>query len=307
MPEAEARPPEGRAAVLDVQRFSLHDGPGIRTVIFLKGCPLRCAWCQNPESQDGRPVLGFHRRRCGEHRRCEAVCERGAILPGRYRVDHARCDLCLKCVEACPTGALVLLGRTMTAAEVMEEAARDRDYHLASGGGVTVSGGEPALHPGFLLELLGLCRSQGVHSVVETCGCFSGSRGREALALADLVYFDLKLSDPLDHERRTGARNDVILDNARALVRAGLSVEFRIPLVEGFTDGEENLAGLAAILRSLGQARVHLVPYHGMGESKIDVIDGEQPRLGLPAYPAGRLDAVGAFLRSLGVEAVGGR
>ncbi len=305
MPEIAGLPAESRAPVLDIQRFSLHDGPGIRTVVFLKGCPLRCAWCQNPESQDGRPVLGFRRGRCGGHRRCEAVCERRAILPGRYRIDHARCDLCLKCVEACPARAIELLGRTMTAAQVMATALRDRDYHLGSGGGLTVSGGEPVLHAGFLRELLGLCRSHGVHSVVETCGCFSTSSGRRAVALADLVYFDLKLSDPLEHARHTGAANDVVLDNARALVQAGQRVEFRIPLVQGYTDGEENLAGLAGILRSLGQARVHLLPYHGMGESKIDLIDGDQPRLRLPAYPVARQSHVEAFFRSRGIDVVG--
>jgi pyruvate formate lyase activating enzyme len=298
---------DGRAPVLDVQRFSLHDGPGIRTVVFLKGCPLRCAWCQNPEAQDGSPILGFHRGRCGGHGRCEAVCERQAILPGAYRIDHARCDLCLKCVDACPTKAIEVLGRTMTPAAVMETILRDRDYYRSSGGGATVSGGEPTLHAGFLLELLALCRSHGIHSVVETCGCFSTSGGRQALSLADLVYFDLKLSDPLEHARHTGVANDRVLDNARALVRAGIHVEFRIPLVQGCTDGEENLAGLTAILRSLDQERVHLLPYHGMGESKIDVIDGDQPRLGLPAYPAGRFDDVKAYFRTRGIEVVVGR
>jgi len=291
------------APVFDIQRFSLHDGPGIRSLVFLKGCGLHCPWCQNPESQSARAVIGFHRNRCLESFECESVCPNDAILRGEHRVDHQLCNRCGLCIEACPSEALELIGETVGADDLMERLLVDRDYYDSSGGGVTFTGGEPTLHALFLTRVLELCSAAGIHTNIETAGRFSWPTLEPALGLTDLIYFDLKILDPEAHRRELGGDLDEILDNARRLADGGFPVEFRMPAVAGYTDTTANVDAVTAFLRVVGHRSIRLLPYHNMGEAKIDMIAGDQPRLGLPRYPDERMDALKRDFESRGVVA----
>jgi len=291
-----------RAPIFDIQRFSLHDGPGIRSLVFLKGCALHCPWCQNPESQDHAPIVAFHRDRCAEHLECAAVCPEGAITPGPHRVEHASCTRCGLCIEACPSGALRQIGESFTPEQLMDRLRADVPYYVSSGGGVTFSGGEPTLHPRFLDRVLDLCRAESIHTNLETAGTFSLERWAPILRKLDLLYFDLKLLDPEVHARHVGAGYDTIARNAVALVEEGYPVEFRMALIPGFTDTGANLERVLDLLSRLGRKGIHLLAYHEMGEAKIDLIRGTQPKLGLARHSEARLEALRDAFRSRGIE-----
>jgi pyruvate formate lyase activating enzyme len=290
------------APVFDIQRFSLHDGPGIRSLVFLKGCALHCPWCQNPESQDHEPIVAFYRDRCVESFECEASCPEDAIERDGFRVAYARCTGCGLCVDACPSGALRRIGEEHTPEQLMEKLRADVPYYESSGGGVTFTGGEPTLHPRFLDRMLDLCRSESIHTNLETSGTFSLTKWAPILAKLDLIYFDLKLLDPEAHARQLGSSYETIEKNALALAKMGLPVEFRMPVVPGFTDTEDNLERAIGLLARMGKRGIHLLAYHNMGEAKIDIIQGSQPRLGLPRYSNEQLEAVRASFRSRGID-----
>lgn len=275
--------PGPTAPVFDIQRFSIHDGPGIRTLVFLKGCNLHCDWCQNPEAHDARPVIAFYADRCRESFCCEATCAEQAVRREGFRIDKSRCTACGDCVATCAYSALRLIGERLTPEVLLERVLRDRVYY-ASGGGVTLSGGEPTLHPAFLERFVDLCRRSGLHTAIETAGCFDRTRCLPVLEKIDLIYFDLKILDAARHEQAVGKGLATILDNAVHLAEKRLPVEFRMPLVPGYTDTESNLAAVVAFLKSIGQPRLHLLEYHDMGEVKIDLIQGRQPKLGLARY-----------------------
>lgn len=290
------------APVFDIQRFSLHDGPGIRSLVFLKGCALHCPWCQNPESQGHAPVVAFHADRCTQSFECEAVCPEDAIRRSGFRVDRARCTPCGHCVEACPSGALRLIGEEYTPERLMEKLRADLPYYASSGGGVTFTGGEPTRHPRFLERVLDLCAEESIHTAIETAGLFSLERWKPILPKLDLIYFDLKLMDAEQHARHLGGGYDTIRANAIALAGMGLPVEFRMPVVPGFTDTDENIAAVVALLERVARRGIHLLAYHNMGEAKIDIIQGAQPRLGLARLPDERLEEVRMVFRSRGIE-----
>ncbi|MDP6174691.1 MAG: glycyl-radical enzyme activating protein [Rhodospirillales bacterium] len=262
------------AVIFDVQRFSIHDGPGIRSLVFFKGCNLHCPWCQNPESQDVAPLISFYRSSCREEFRCAAVCAEGAILRQGYRVDHRRCTLCLDCVEACAGGALKPIGEYLEPQQLFQRLLADRAYYQSSGGGVTFSGGEPTLYPEFVEAVLELCQEHGIDAALETCGAFSLGRWQEILRRLQVIYFDLKIIDDQAHKQATGLGNERILENARFLVEHGYPVEFRLALVAGFTDAAANLEAIAGFVRELGHDEIHLLAYHRMGEAKIAIIRG---------------------------------
>lgn len=293
---------EIEAPIFDIQRFSIHDGPGIRTLVFFKGCNLKCDWCQNPESQQAAPRISFYQHRCQHSLDCLAVCKHEAIKPEGFRVDHAKCTGCLKCVEACAFDALKAIGEQMTPAQLMRELEKDLAYYQSSGGGVTFSGGEPTLYPKFMAVILKRCQQQGIHTTLETCGSFSFKRWQNLLGQLSLIYFDLKVMDGNKHQHVTGHENARILENARQLVTDGYPIEFRLTLVEGYTDDEENLSAIRAFLISLNIDKLHLQAYHNMGECKIDLIDGEQKKLGLPNYPPSRFDMIKAEFEDNGIR-----
>ena len=293
------------ALVSNIQGYSIHDGPGIRTVVFLKGCPLRCRWCANPENLHDKVQIGFLPSLCKQCGRCGKVCPRGAILPGPDRRIHRdRCVRCAQCVEACCCGALVRYGEEMTVEAVYDQVRRDKIFYEASGGGVTVSGGEPLTHADVVAALFALCREEGIHTCVETCGCVPSSALERVLPLTDLFYFDLKLMDGEKHREYTGRDNGQILSNARLLAGRGVNLLFRQPLIPGVNDGEENVRATAAFLRSLGlpEPALQLLPYHRLGAAKYAALEVPYSMEALPPMQPEAAEAVCRAYLDLGIR-----
>ncbi len=261
---------ECRATVFEIERFALNDGPGIRTVVFFKGCPLRCRWCSNPESQRAAPELFYQPRRCLGCQECVRACPRSALAwSERVRIDRENCDACGLCTRACNSGALSMAGRELAVGEILGEVLRDEAFYRNSGGGVTFSGGEPAAQPRALRELAELCRGAGLHTCIETCGDFPWEAVRDTLPALDLFLFDLKLLDPGQHQELTGSDNARLLGNFRRLLAAGKAVTVRFPLVPGINDGQSHLEALADFLaKEAPGICLDLLPYHRLGSTK---------------------------------------
>jgi pyruvate formate lyase activating enzyme len=265
------------AVITNIQGFSIHDGPGIRTVVFIKGCPLACQWCSNPECLPGSPAIGFIRTLCADCGKCIEVCTNNAIrsTADEHRIDYARCKACGNCRDQCFYGALVRYGEPMTVDKVWDAVRRDKMFYDESGGGVTVSGGEPLLHPKFVRKLFELSRQAGINTCVETCGCVDPQAFLEVLPVTDHFLFDLKIMDPQIHRKYTGQSNGIILKNAALLVERGADVLFRQPLIPGVNDSVENIEATARFLKSLGEkaSRLQIMPFHRMGFSKYRALD----------------------------------
>jgi len=258
----------GLPLIVDVKRHSLEDGPGIRSVVFFKGCPLRCVFCQNPEAQHAHAEVAFRADRCVECGACVSACPAHAVdLTTPDRIDRPHCDVCGKCATACPSGALTVIGRSYEVNELVELLMRDEPFYRHSGCGVTFSGGECTMFPDYLAAVARALRARGIHLVVETCGEFVGAIFVERLLPhLDLIYFDLKFADPALHLTYTGRDNRRVLDNLALLMRnAPDRVQVRIPLVPGITATKENLAGLVASLREDGVRRATLLSYNPLG------------------------------------------
>lgn len=257
--------PDGaRPLLVDVKRNSLDDGPGIRSVVFFKGCPLRCVWCQNPESL--RPEAEVQREAgscigCGD---CEAACPERCARPAAEREDLSSCSVCAVCVQACPAAARRVVGREWDVTELADDLLRDAVFFRRSAGGVTLSGGEPALFPERVGALAARLRERGVHVLLETCGQFRWEPFAEhLLPHLSTIYFDLKIADPEQHRRYVGPDNARIHENLRRLVAGGFDdILPRVPLVPSLTDSEENLRAIASLVRRLGLTRVALLPYN---------------------------------------------
>ena len=258
------------AIVFNIQRFSIHDGPGIRTTVFLKGCPLRCAWCSNPESQAARPQIMVRDIKCVGCGECVRVCPEGAVTltpeQGR-RIDWQRCAQCLKCAEACGYESILVSGREMKVEEILAEVVRDEVFYRRSGGGVTVSGGEPMMRHRFLRRFLPACREAGLHVALDTTGFAAERDYLEVLPHIDLLLFDIKTLDPERHLQATGVDNQVILANAETLAPR-VRTWFRLPLIAGFNDSEEHIRAVADLAARLGVEKISLLPYHEGGRSK---------------------------------------
>ncbi|MCX6566778.1 MAG: glycyl-radical enzyme activating protein [Candidatus Aminicenantes bacterium] len=259
--------------IFDVKRFALHDGPGIRTTIFFKGCPLHCLWCHNPESIDRSPELIARSARCSSCYACVKVCPARAISPGPGKgpvvVDRSKCDLCGKCVDACAYEALEIVGRRTTVGDLVAEAARDNVFYEQSGGGVTLSGGEPLAQPAFAIALLEELKARGFSTALDTSGLANEDVLARAALLSDLILYDLKTMDDSVHRRFVKSGNGLILENLRRLDRYGKPIRVRIPLVAGVNDGEENIAASIGFLKTLSSVqRVDLLKYHKGGQEK---------------------------------------
>lgn len=271
-----------KAVIFSVQRFCLHDGPGIRTTVFFKGCPLHCVWCQNPESQKSQPELAFSWQRCVQCYRCLAICPQQAVLRAeRQCIDFNRCDHCGLCVQDCPVQALEYIGREWSAQELLTEVLKDKDFYLASQGGITLSGGEPLLQARFLQGFLPQVKASGIAVNLETCGHASWTHLSSLLPFLDLIYFDLKAVVPARHRELTGQDNQLILDNFVRLTACFPALQPRFPFIPGMNDRPEDLAALAAFLRQSGHQTLHVLPYHNLGESKLEKIATRQRVLGL--------------------------
>lgn len=292
--------------VLNLQHFAVHDGPGIRTLVFLKGCPLRCAWCSNPESQHAKRELRFISVRCRGCGRCLEVCPHGAIVEsnGRPHVQRERCRVCegAACVRTCLESAWSGVGTLMTTDDVVAQVAADLPFYRNSGGGVTFSGGEPLAQATFLQELLHACREREIHAAVETCGEAPAEVVASAWPLVDLWLFDLKVLDPERHRELTGADNARLLANLRWLAARDPSrVVVRFPVVPGCTDDRANVQAVAALAVELGLARLDLEPYHPLGRTKYEELGRPLP-IDPPAPAASDLSAVAAIFRAAGLS-----
>jgi pyruvate formate lyase activating enzyme len=264
-------PEKLQGTIFDIQRFSVHDGPGIRTLVFLKGCPLRCKWCSNPESQSTSFEIMFYKEKCIGCKECLKVCPCGESLEYEWPVDRIKCEQCGRCVDVCYTEARRLVGRLVSLDEVLKVVLRDRVFYKQSGGGVTVGGGEPLSQASFLAELLKKCKKAEINTAVETCGYAPWSQFEKFLRFTDVLLFDIKHMDTQVHREYTGVGNELILDNAIKASNIIDQMIIRFPLIPDINSSKENIHRLAQYIETgLHKVnKVDILPYHTMGASKI--------------------------------------
>jgi pyruvate formate lyase activating enzyme len=262
-----------KAIIFNIQHYSIHDGPGIRTSVFLKGCFLRCIWCQNPESQTLKPELFYFQEKCTGCGRCVEICPERAIQINNSQsiIDRNKCKGCGQCVQACPGEARSLMGKEMPVQDVFQNVKGDEVFYKRSNGGVTLTGGDPLFHPYFSRNLLSLCQQAGIHTALETCGCTDWDTFKDILRYVDLVLYDFKHMNSGKHQEYTGVPNDLIIANARKIYHElKLPLWARIPIVPGYNDSEEDINATARFVADeLGPSvPVQLLAYHQLGESK---------------------------------------
>jgi pyruvate formate lyase activating enzyme len=293
--------------IFNIQKFSIHDGPGIRTTVFFKGCPLRCQWCHNPESQPTGQQVIFWSKRCIRCGACVESCPQGAIKLGESQAvtDLELCDQCGDCIEDCYAQARELVGREASVAEVMAEIESDRSFYEESGGGATFSGGEPLMQPDFLLGLLQACRAQEIHTTVDTCGFTSWSVLERVLPYTDLFLFDLKLMDDLRHQKYTGVSNEPILRNLRRLSQSGQAIRLRIPVIPGINDAPEHIRQFGEFAAGLPHLdEIDILPYHNIAAEKYRRLNRVYELPDTPVPTEQRMAEIAQSLRGFGLNVI---
>jgi len=291
--------------VFNIERFAIRDGPGIRTTVFLKGCPLKCLWCANPESMSAAPQLFYLENLCTRCYRCVEACPNKATTKARdgaIKIDRSLCQACGKCVEACPNKAREISGKLMTVEEVLEEVKKDALFYQNSGGGVTFSGGEPTHQPEFLWHLLKGSQESGIHTALDTSGFVKPEILKRVLEHTNLVLYDIKHMDPAKHKELTGVDNRLILENAKMIASMGKPMIIRVPLIPGNNDSKENIKALAEFMLSLGLKRVDLLPYHSLGKIKYYRLGMEYKLSDLKPFAEGEVAKIKADLESYGLQ-----
>lgn len=265
-----------KGLIFNIQKFSIHDGDGIRTLVFMKGCPLRCLWCCNPESQLFTEDLLFVKTKCIGCGYCVKACPIQAISSEGFEIDRDKCDNCGACTKVCYANSKKMVGRWVTRAEVIAEIEKDRIVYKNSGGGVTIGGGEPVCQPEFVEALLRDCRQLSIHTAIETSGYGEWDKIKGIFDHLDQVFMDIKSMDSAKHKEITGVGNELILENAKKIAEKGLNIVFRIPLIPGCNDSKENIIETAEFVSSLGEnVQLEILPYHRLGEDKYTWMDKE--------------------------------
>lgn len=290
--------------VFNIQRYSIDDGPGVRTTVFMKGCPLTCLWCSNPESQCGLQEVTYRYTSCKKCGTCVKVCPVGAVTldDDGVHIDRAKCTLCGECVKNCVPEALQISGKKMTVDEVFKVVKKDADYYEASGGGVTASGGEILAQADFVAELFRRSKEAGFHTNADTSGFGDTAALDKILEYSDLVYYDLKHMDPVKHMEYCGQDNALILKNLRHVVEKGVPVVIRVPLIPGYNDSEENLRALAGTVADIAKsATVNILPYHRYGANKYRMVDMVYQLENVPEVTQEALDKAKEIIESYGL------
>ncbi len=288
--------------LFDVKQFALHDGPGIRTTAFLKGCPLSCSWCHNPESQNSKPELMFWEERCVGCGACVSACAVRAISirDACAVTDRGACTACGECAAACPAGARAIAGKTWAVDRLLEEIEKDLLFYDESGGGVTLSGGEPLAQAPFVVSVLTLCREHRIHTAVDTCGYADWEDLERVAQATDLFLYDVKHVDDDRHRELTGVSNDRILENLRRLDKEGRALWIRYPLVPDLNDGDEDVAALGEFVAHLKAVEaIHLLPFHRGGERKLERLGRPCRPLSTERDPRAAADAAAQILRAI--------
>ncbi len=257
--------------VFNIERYAVHDGPGIRTIIFLCGCPLRCLWCQNPEGMELKLQLAFFSDKCTGCMECLSVCSNKAIeqINGKIAMNWDKCKRCLKCAEVCPYEARVVLTKLITAKEVVKEVIKDQPFYLRSNGGVTLSGGDPLTQVGFSTEILRLCKEKKIHTAIETSGFTDWDDFAKILKYTDFIFFDIKHMDSGSHKYGTGVSNKKILKNLKKISELDKTIVIRVPIIPDFNDSKENITQTAQFVKQLKSIKkIELLAYHKLGVIK---------------------------------------
>jgi len=267
--------------IFNIERCAFHDGSGLRTIVFLKGCPLRCKWCANPEGLSFSQDIAFFQDKCTDCGRCIEVCPEKAISKSsesKIKIDRNRCSLCARCVDVCPSSAVQIIGKEYTTGEVIKEVLKDEIFYRVSGGGITLSGGEPLAQPDLSAEILKKSRELGLGTAIETSGQADWKVFQKVLKYCDAVLFDFKQIDPQKHKELTGVDNNRILNNAIKISKMGIPIIARLPIIPGFNDSKEDFTNLLNFLKKLKTViRVDLLPYHRLGTSKYNALDRDYP------------------------------